>query len=187
MHERCEQEKGHTNEQSDVRDVIREHLNIDEVDHSPIEPAISAKHSVDEVAQRSAENESESNGFDTSRCITEHDHDHHNDTDRYDSKDGALVGEDRETGACVEGEPEIEHIRDDDDRSVSKRVDSPGLGQLIDRCNNEADDNSELSVAQPRWAASTVVVAYGIASSRATGIGSPVTSHIPYRPFSIRS
>jgi hypothetical protein len=187
VNECCEQKKSDTDEEGDVRNVVGEHLHIDEVDDSAVEPSVSTKDPVYQVSQRSSKDEAKGNSLDTARRITEDDHDHHDDADRHNGKDRALIGEQRETGPCVEREPEVEHVRDDDNRCVSERVDSPRFGDLVDRCNNDSDDNRKLSVAQPRWAASTVIVAYGIASSRATGIGSPVTSHIPYRPFSIRS
>lgn len=187
MHERREEEQRYAYEQCDVCNVVREHLHVDEIDHTSVEPAITTEDPVNEVPKRAAEHEAEGDSFDTSGCVAKDNHDRDDDADCNNRENRTLIGEDREACARVEGEPELEDTLDNNDGRISERVDSPCLGQLVDRRNNDADDNSELSVAQPRCAASTVVVAYGIASSRASGIGSPVTSHIPYRPFSIRS
>jgi hypothetical protein len=128
VNERCEQEKRHTHEKGDVSEVVREHLHIDEVDHSPVEPAFPTEQPVDEVPKRSAENEAESNSFDAAGCVAEDNHDHDDHTDSNNGQERTLIGEDRETGAGVVGEPELENALDDNDRCVRKRVDSPRLG-----------------------------------------------------------
>ena len=74
----------------------------------------------------------------------------------------------------------MSEVLDEDDRLAGKGADHPPLGELVDENDNRCNGEGRLSVAQSRLAASTVVVAYGRASSLARGIGSPVTSHIPY-------
>ncbi len=179
VHEGSEQKERYANEQRDVGKVVREHLYIDEIDDTPIEPPIPAEHPVDEVPKGSTENETEGDSLDPARCVTEYNHDHDDDTDRNNGEDRTLVGKEREASARIEGQPEHQDVLDNDDRCIREGVDGPCLGQLVNRCDNDSNNNSKLSVAQPLWAAPTVVVAYGIASNLATGIGSPVTSHIP--------
>ena len=187
MDERSEEQKAYPDEQGDVCDVVRENAHVDKVDHGTVEPSVTTQDPVENVAKRSTEHQSKGDGLDPSGCVAQNDHDRDDDTDRDDGNNRALARENRETGAGVKRDPELEHSRYDPNRPIRERVDGPCFGQLIRRRNNDANDNRKLSVAQPRRAASTVVVAYGIASNLATGIGSPVTSHIPYKPFSIRS
>ena len=74
----------------------------------------------------------------------------------------------------------MQEVVDDDDRAISELIDRPPLGELVDDNDDRSNSERRQPIVQSRLAASTVVVAYGRASSRATGIGSPVTSHIPY-------
>jgi len=81
----------------------------------------------------------------------------------------------------------VEEVVDEHDRPIGQRADRPRLGKLIDDEDDERDEQRPKAQIQPRVAASTVVVAYGSASSLASGISFPVTSHMPYVPFSMRS
>ena len=89
------------------------------------------------------------------------------------------LGKQRERCTGVEDESEVQPSVDDDDRSVGQHLDRPGLGRLVDADNEGGNQNREKPEIQRCDAASTVIVAYGRASSLATGIGSPVISHIP--------
>lgn len=81
----------------------------------------------------------------------------------------------------------MEEILNEDDRTIRERGLGPCLRELIRDDDHNGDKGRQLPDVQIRFAASTVVVAYGSASNRAIGIGCPVISHVPYRPFSMRS
>ena len=179
MDKRCKQQERDTHEQCNISNVVGEYLNVDEVNNGSVEPSIPSKKSIDEVADGSAKHQSESHSLDATGCVAEHVHDQSNNADCHDREQRTPIGEDRKACTGVECEPELHNTVDDDDRAVRKCVDGPRLRELVHSSDSDANRNRELPIAQPRCAACTVVVAYGIASSRASGIGSPVTSHIP--------
>ena len=181
MDERGEQQESDTDGHAGISDIeCREEREVDEVHNSAIQEAVATKQPVEQVADGSAEDQAECHRLELLRCIAEDEDDEADDPEHHDGDQRSRVGQDRKGCTGVESEPQLEEVVDDNDRSISEFVDRPPFGDLVDNNDNRSNSKRRQPVAQTRFAASTVVVAYGRASSRATGIGSPVTSHIPY-------
>lgn len=179
--EECEnQQQADAKRDAHIRNVEgRKEREIDEVDNPAVEEPVSACDAIDEIADRTTENHPECNGLAPTGCVRQDEHDHTDDDDRNNCENRAALGEHRERSTRVVGQPELEEVGDDDNRPGRQNCLCPPFRQLIQDNDASRDGQRQLNVGQMRFAASTVVVAYGSASSRATGIGSPVTSHMP--------
>ena len=181
MDEGGEEQEGDTDGHTGVSNIERrKEREIDEVHDSAIEKTLTAEQSIEEVADRSTEYQAKGDSLELSRRVAKDKDDQADDPEHHNGDQRPRVGQNRKGCTGVEGQSQLEEVVDDDDRPISEFVDRPPLGDLIDNNDNRSDSERRQPVAQRRLAASTVVVAYGRASSRATGIGSPVTSHIPY-------
>lgn len=181
MDERGEQQEDDTDCYAGIRDIeCRKEREVDEVNDSAIQEAVATEQPVEEVADGSTKNQAERYRLELLRRIAKDEDDQADDAKHNDGNQWSRVGQYRKRRTGVEGQPQLKEIVNDNDRAISEFVDRPPFGDLVDNNDNRSYSKRRQPVAQTRFAASTVVVAYGRASSRATGIGSPVTSHIPY-------
>ena len=151
----------------------------DPVDHRTIEKPVTAEGAIDEIADGTTEHHPEGDRLDAPRCIAQDDEDQHDDTDGDDADERTAVLEQREGGTGVRRQPQPQEAVDDDDVTLGERTQSPCLRELVERNDDRGDDERQPAITQTLPAASTTVVAYGSASSLASGIGFPVTSHMP--------
>ena len=121
----------------------REPLEVDEVDHRAVQPAIAAEQAIAQVADRSTDDEASSDRDHLAGVAAEADDNHHDHDDRDEPDDRADAAPLGERHAAVEREVPLQRPEDMARRHAGERVHRPVLAELIEQHDRESDRSGE--------------------------------------------